>query len=48
MNTFEHYNVDGDYDKAKNALIYEHTGYVILLILINPQSAQQQINECMK
>lgn len=48
MNTFEHYNVDGDYDRAKNALIYEHKGYVILLILTNPQSAQQQINECMK
>lgn len=48
MMTFEQYNVDGDYDKAKQAEIYEQKGYVILIIASDATLAKEVINQSLK
>lgn len=36
---------EGNFDKAQNALIYEHGDYLIFLLLNHPLQAQAEINE---
>ena len=45
MDTFENYNVGGDYEKARDALLYQRGDYVILLILEDNAPAQELIEE---
>ena len=45
MDTFENYNVAGDYEKARDALLYQRGGYVILLMLEDNSAAQALIEE---
>lgn len=48
MNTFEQYNVQGDFEKSKNALIYEQGDYVIMLLLDDNIKAKEIINKYIK